>query len=611
MTGVLLTTLGLAQPSRHMFGPQGGSFGRSRKCDWVLADPDCILSSLHGRVTLAGGTFLLLDESTNGIFVENSREPLGRGQSVIIHDGLRFRAGAYQIEARLVAARAEQAAAVADPFLAVSSVSGHLLPHEQQAHAALRQRTEYGDLWNQHSQDPLAYLDSPSAALLQAPSQRPVPPPVAPPPVIPLSPLPPPPARAHGYGLDDATFYPQAAPLGPVGVPRGEIPSVWPDVPPHPPGGGAMPQPMPLPPVATPFPAAPPVQPAGSSPHPAAAPASAKLIPDDFDPFRSLGVPAPRVPAHPAPVAPAPYPPAEARTPVSSPAPRPSFDQLGPDLLADVVHIEPRGPAPERSLAAEKPFDPLEALKSRREERMASLQRRAENLPRTVSAPQEPVGTDSYPLSAAAARPAATPDDAVLRALLRGMGIDAPKAAAIDGERLAEEVGSMVKVVTEGLVQLLSARQMLKSEFRMDETQIRPEENNPFKHFKLAELVLDELFVTKSGGFQSAPQAAGAAMADLQQHMLLMTSAMQRGMALMFQRLGPDAVSRAPGGDGGMRIRGLAGAVKGKWETYVETYTRMSSQIDSIAKQTVSEALAQVVEEQARKTSNEYWEKKS
>ena len=167
MSGVLLTTVGLAQPSRHMFGAQGGTFGRSRKCDWVLADPECILSSLHGRIAFANGTFLLLDESTNGIFVENSREPLGRGRSVIVNDGLRFRIGGYQIEARLVVSQAEPAAMRADPFQAAPQAQNMLLPHEQQAQAALRQASDYGDLWSSKSQDPMAYLDSPSTLMQQ------------------------------------------------------------------------------------------------------------------------------------------------------------------------------------------------------------------------------------------------------------------------------------------------------------------------------------------------------------------------------------------------------------------------------------------------------------
>jgi len=633
MTGVLLSTVGLAQPSRHMFGPQGGSFGRSRKCDWVLADPECILSSMHGRISLVNGTFLLFDDSTNGIFIENSREPLGRGRSVIINDGLRFKAGAYQIEARLVAAHPEQPVMRAGPFQAGPQAQSHLLPQEQQAHAALRQRTEYGDLWNAHSQDPLAYLDTPSSLMHPQPPSAPRAPvaqPILPPQAIPQAPMPRPQAMEQGYGLDTATYFPHAAPAvqpqpQPVFQPTPAPAPVWPDLNGQQAGWGAPPpishpQPAAVP-IAAPIPSAPPMvapmPPAPLAAMPVLPAAAGKLIPDDFDPFRSLGAPLARMPAaqppmpQTMPVAPAPFPLPEAMPPVPMPAARPAVDQLGPDLLADVVRIEPREGMNGKAVAVEKPFDPLEALKSRRGERMASLQRRAENPPQIPNPAPADMPVDVAAAVIAAMPAGVQPDDVVLHALLRGMGIDGPKTASVDAVKLAEDVGAMVKVVAEGLVQLLSARQMLKSEFRMDETQIRPEENNPFKYFKMAELVLDELFITRSGGFQPAPEAAGAAMADLQQHVMLMTSAMQRGMALMFQRLHPDAITRSSGGDGGMRIRGLGGAAKGKWETYVDNYTRMSGQIDSITKQTVSEALAQVLEERARKTSSEYWEKKS
>jgi type VI secretion system FHA domain protein len=205
--------------------------------------------------------------------------------------------------------------------------------------------------------------------------------------------------------------------------------------------------------------------------------------------------------------------------------------------------------------------------------------------------------------------PAVGGRDAVLAALFRGMGFPDNTALPPDGDKVAENVGMMVREISKGLVQLLSARQMLKTEFRMDETQMRPEENNPFKYYKIAELALDELFVTRSGGFQDPAKAASSAFEDVQQYVMLTTAAIQRAMTLMFQRLSPEAIAREAEGDGGLRIRGLGGG-KGKWETYVENHGRMSGRLDGITRQIISEAFAQVQEEQARKAASEFWEKK-
>ena len=120
--------------SSHVFGPEGGVFGRSRKCDWVLPDEERILSSVHGRIILRDGIFSLVDESTNGIVLTGQTDPLGRGNSVAVRDGMSFMAGRYLIEARMVSTDSQaaafgspqsQAAPVANSFAQPSAQAPH------------------------------------------------------------------------------------------------------------------------------------------------------------------------------------------------------------------------------------------------------------------------------------------------------------------------------------------------------------------------------------------------------------------------------------------------------------------------------------------------------
>lgn len=196
-----------------------------------------------------------------------------------------------------------------------------------------------------------------------------------------------------------------------------------------------------------------------------------------------------------------------------------------------------------------------------------------------------------------------------MRALFTGMGFPYARIASNEELGTAEEVGRMARALADGLVLLLSARKMVKSEFRMDETQIQPEENNPFKCFKIAELALDELFLTRSGGFLPPAQAAAAASEDMQQHVMVTMAAMQRTMELLLERLSPESILHDQEEEGTLRIRGLGGR-KDKWETYVEHHSRLSRNLDSVARQIIAEAFAQVQEEQARKVASQYWEKK-
>ena len=103
----------------------GGEFsvGRGPGVDWVLPDPERLLSKRHFAVAFRGGAWQLADTSTNGTFLNREGDPIGAGDVRSLRDGDRLRLGAYEIEVRLVeeAARARARASrgsspFADPF---------------------------------------------------------------------------------------------------------------------------------------------------------------------------------------------------------------------------------------------------------------------------------------------------------------------------------------------------------------------------------------------------------------------------------------------------------------------------------------------------------------
>jgi type VI secretion system FHA domain protein len=58
--------------------------GRSEDADWVLADPERVVSKRHCRIERQAGGFLLTDMSTNGVLVNGV--PLGREASRLLVD---------------------------------------------------------------------------------------------------------------------------------------------------------------------------------------------------------------------------------------------------------------------------------------------------------------------------------------------------------------------------------------------------------------------------------------------------------------------------------------------------------------------------------------------
>ncbi|XKH33657.1 type VI secretion system-associated FHA domain protein [Azospirillum doebereinerae] len=90
--------------------------GRGVECDWALSDPERALSKTHCMVEFKGGVYVVIDSSTNGVFLNDAGAPIGRGNSAVIGDGDRLRLGGYVIRAGFAA---DEAPPANDPFLAV------------------------------------------------------------------------------------------------------------------------------------------------------------------------------------------------------------------------------------------------------------------------------------------------------------------------------------------------------------------------------------------------------------------------------------------------------------------------------------------------------------
>jgi type VI secretion system protein ImpI/type VI secretion system protein len=74
------------------------SIGRSPGNEWVVADPERHLSKNHCRLVHGEGEWHLHDLSTNGTFLNQASEPIGRGAAQKLRNGDRIRFGPYELE---------------------------------------------------------------------------------------------------------------------------------------------------------------------------------------------------------------------------------------------------------------------------------------------------------------------------------------------------------------------------------------------------------------------------------------------------------------------------------------------------------------------------------
>jgi len=103
-------TLKITTPHKDILGPEstrvfsvhGGSIGRAPDSEWVLPDPDRYMSARHALIDYKGGCYYLTDTSTNGVFVNDSDQPVGKGTPIRLYDGDRLRMGEYQFMVSIV-----------------------------------------------------------------------------------------------------------------------------------------------------------------------------------------------------------------------------------------------------------------------------------------------------------------------------------------------------------------------------------------------------------------------------------------------------------------------------------------------------------------------------
>jgi type VI secretion system protein len=110
------------EPMSRTLDRSGVVIGRGKDSDWTLPDPDRHLSKQHCRIEFRGDRYYVVDTSKNGVFVNESIEPLRQGNMAELNDGDRLALGDYELEirieseARRPAAREQQRQQIPDEF---------------------------------------------------------------------------------------------------------------------------------------------------------------------------------------------------------------------------------------------------------------------------------------------------------------------------------------------------------------------------------------------------------------------------------------------------------------------------------------------------------------
>jgi type VI secretion system protein ImpI len=71
--------------------------GRSADADWRIDDPEQWVSRIHCTVSASAGAYTVTDSSSGGLFLDRESQPLGKGNSARLRDGMELRLGEFVI----------------------------------------------------------------------------------------------------------------------------------------------------------------------------------------------------------------------------------------------------------------------------------------------------------------------------------------------------------------------------------------------------------------------------------------------------------------------------------------------------------------------------------
>ena len=190
---------------------------------------------------------------------------------------------------------------------------------------------------------------------------------------------------------------------------------------------------------------------------------------------------------------------------------------------------------------------------------------------------QQPTALQPAPAPAAVVPEAARPptvqnadDAALLAAFLRGAGME--DAAVGDPEAAMLQIGAVMRALVSGIRRTLIARRAVKSEFRIEQTQISPSGNNPLKFAAGDDDALSALIGGARRTEMSPSHAVSEALRDIRLHELASMHAMQAAVRAMIARLDPATLKREA--DAGLTLPMQRKARA--WDNYVALHASVS-----------------------------------
>ncbi len=197
-----------------------------------------------------------------------------------------------------------------------------------------------------------------------------------------------------------------------------------------------------------------------------------------------------------------------------------------------------------------------------------------------------PTPAPHLPTLAPAAQPApvavssTVPQADLLQAFLRGAGLDQLRIDTAQAQAQMEAIGRSYRLMVDGLIDVLRARSSLKGEFRMQQTLIRPVENNPLKFAPNADEALLLLLRHGNQAFMAPDQAVSDSFDDLRAHQMAVMAGVEAAIKHLLKRFEPSELEARMGKPGGLSNLFSGSRQAQYWQQFTELYTNISREAE-------------------------------
>ena len=188
--------------------------------------------------------------------------------------------------------------------------------------------------------------------------------------------------------------------------------------------------------------------------------------------------------------------------------------------------------------------------------------------------------------------------------MLMAAGLDQASAqAAATPENLAA-LGQILGITTQGLMDVLTARSAVKSQFRVPMTMMRPVENNALKSSANASEALLKLLIQHNPAYLGPVESFSEGFADVKAHQMAMMAGMRAAFDSMLEQFDPEELEERFKKRKAKSMLRISGGGQ-YWEMFRDLYAEMTQDADANFQRLFGEEFARAYEDQMQRlTSN-------